>query len=771
MVAQPVRRDCLRILRRLVDSDEFAPEIERLALPPWSVPGEVMKDKTLLTRARAKYEPVVDLHEQMDAHRQVRPKPLPDSWQPSTRQKCLLTGAVPCLLAAIVVLLLVEGLWWVLPSVVLVSVGVTLLLLGLPPSVREWLQWAREHLRLSIGLPTRWWETRRSLRDEVLVPALRGWLDGKLDPEFSTKLELRNTQGLLMSAGQGPLVSTNAVAACAREINRGMSAAIGIAGTRGAGKTTIIDRAVHDELTDPERAPVLGVLVSAPVRYDARDFVLHVHASACRAVLDALSAVGGTRSSESHSLWVRRFRLYRLRSAVASWLLAFTGLAAVATAVAMVGLLTWGWHGDHGQETARRATAVVTDLVTRPRAVLEATPLQALAVAGITVLVLLALWIILKSIVNPLFNCLYLAVVTLVEYRRVNRPSAAEAALRYVARQHLRRIRFLQTRTSGWSGKVAGVGGIELLPTRSAANAEQPLTYPEVVERLREFFELAGDVLIAGTGRMSTLVVAIDELDKIADPDEAHNFLNDLKGIFDVRHCVYLVSVSEDALAAFERRGMPARDAVDSAFTSMVRVDPFTLSESQLWLAHRALGIPKPFVWLCHCLSGGLPRDLSRVAIMVHDLNDEHETLGDFTTTIVAADMELKRQAYVHAARQLADQDSAIHTLIELLLTLSAARYTNLVDSTSWQALGKDADTASARLWSEVRCYVVFCATLLEVFTDDIGEHLDLPSPAYGGLSTVELLADIRRKMSVNTPLALHALSDFRARRPSTSSV
>lgn len=72
-----------------------------------------MQDKALLARARAKYELGVDLHEQMSAHRQVRPKPLPDSWQPSTHQKRLLVGAVPCLLAAIVVMLLVGGLWWV----------------------------------------------------------------------------------------------------------------------------------------------------------------------------------------------------------------------------------------------------------------------------------------------------------------------------------------------------------------------------------------------------------------------------------------------------------------------------------------------------------------------------------------------------------------------------------------------------------------------------------------------------------------------------------
>jgi hypothetical protein len=659
---------------------------------------------------------------------------------------------------------------FVLP-LVLLGIGLMVLLLGLPRSVREWLCWALGHVRLSAGLPSRRWETRRKLRDDVLIPELRGWLDAQTSPKFGITLKLRDTRDLLMPPGQGPTVATDAVRACTREINRGMPAAIGIAGTRGAGKTTIINRAVRNELTDPKRDPVLGVHTTAPVRYDARDFVLHLHASTCRAVLDELAGVRGAFGSDSFRLWHRRFRFHRLRSGVVRWLLAAVAVTVVAAGAVMIALVTWGGRGDDAREIVGRAIGYVNGLVAQPGEVLKATPLPAFAAAGIVALGLLALWISLKSLVRPLLGCLYLTVVALVEFARADRSNAAEVALKAVARQHLRRIRFLQTRTSGWSGKLAGVSGFELLPTRSTANAEQPLTYPEVVQRLREFLELTGDILVTVTGRLSALVIAIDELDKIADPDEAHNFLNDVKSIWGVRHCIYLVSVSEDALAAFERRGMPARDAIDSAFTSMVRVDPFTLAESQRWLAHRALGIPKPFVWLCHCLSGGLPRDLSRVAIMMHDLSGTHTMLGDFTRAIIAADLDVKRQAYIHAARELTDLDDASN-LISFLLTVSVAQCELLADKTTWQPFDivadadADAGTQSSRLWVEVRCYEAFCATLLEVFTDDIGEHLDRLTPGSDRTSTIELLADVRRKMSVNTPLAVRALDDFRANRP-----
>ena len=39
-------------------------------------------------------------------------------------------------------------------------------------------------------------------------------------------------------------------------------------------------------------------------------------------------------------------------------------------------------------------------------------------------------------------------------------------------------------------------------------------------------------------------------------------------------HCYYLISVSDDALAAYEMRGLPVRDAFDSAFDEVIHVLP-----------------------------------------------------------------------------------------------------------------------------------------------------------------------------------------------------
>lgn len=767
MLSNELTDDLERILNRLTKSEEFAFEIDRMGLNPWSVVSEVARDPAVQARALTEYEPIVDLQEQLEVHKNIQPQTWPEYWQPSIVEvRFLLSGLIAAVASFLFPSLTTAFLWTPLTvslTFLFIAASATLLIHGLPQSARDRLRWQIDHLRLIAGIATRWRETKRVLRDEVLIPELRGWIGGQMSPEFSTTLELRDSRGLMMPPGQGPLVPTAAVRACSREINRGMPAAVGIAGSRGAGKTTIIDRAIRNEITEPERDPVLGILTTAPVRYDARDFVLHVHASACRAVLDELSTVHRFRSSESERLWVSRFRLYQLRSAIADWLIAAVRVSGYAGSAVGIALLTWGWHGDHGEETLRRASTLVQESLARPRDVSFSQLPQLLALVLIAAGLLIALWITLRRLVSPLCRIPYLLLIAVVNgLHRRSRP--AEAALKAVARQHLRRIRFLQTRTTGWSGKVAGIGGLELAPTRSTANAEQPLTYPEVVDQLRDFLRLTGDVLITRTGTLSALVIAIDELDKIADPEEAHRFLNDIKGIFGIPHCIYLVSVSEDALAAFERRGMPARDAFDSAFTSMLRVDPFTLPESQQWLAYRALGMPKPFVWLCHCLSGGLPRDLARVAIAVHDLSSIYQSLSDFTRAIVATEIQVKSQAYIHAARQLADQDDCAHALLEHLDILS--RHTNAATQQviSWKPSDNSASPGLIRLHNEIQCYLTFCETLREVFTDHVDERLEMPYSILDPRSSIELLAEIRRKMSVNTPLASTKLANFRRR-------
>ncbi|WP_143447090.1 hypothetical protein [Kibdelosporangium aridum] len=336
-----------------------------------------------------------------------------------------------------------------------------------------------------------------------------------------------------------------------------------------------------------------------------------------------------------------------------------------------------------------------------------------------------------------------------------DRISSQLEALRALAHQQLRSIRFLQTHTSGWSGKVSVPSGTDMSMTRSLAKAEQPWTHPEVVGRLRDFFELSIDVL---ANQISGIVVTIDDVDKIADPDEAHQFLNEIKGVFGVPHCLFLVSVSDDALTSFERRGIPARDAFDSAFTSMINVRPFTLEQSRTWLAHRALGIPEPFVWLCHCMSGGLPRDLGRVALTLYDLQRDHSQLSSVTHAMLAQDLDIKTRAFAQTAKPLPRTgDDDPHTLIKHLSNVPLNYHLDLASLAQriWPDTDSPLDTELARLRAEVACYLVFCQTIAEIFHDQLDP--------VGKVDAVTALAKVRQHMALDTPLAWNVLMDFRA--------
>lgn len=521
---------------------------------------------------------------------------------------------------------------------------------------------------------------------------------------------------------------------------------------------------------------MLGVLTSAPVRYDARDFVLHIHSRVCREVLDFLAGPHESAGSETQREWHRLHRLQRFRASLADMRRGLVRSAVLLGIAAGVATLTWRWPNFSDVETTHRTVErFVLDVQSNPKAVLlpltwthAATVLCAgLATAALVILIRRIIWRAGKGIAIWLLR--------LARSRaRHHRPDPKHTALRKVAEQHLRRIRFLQTHTEGWSGKVSGPSGLDLGLSRSLGRTEQPWTHPEVVARLRDFLELVVEVLGEEPTKLSGVVIGIDELDKISDPEEAHQFLNEIKGVFGVKHCLFLVSVSDDALTAFERRGMPARDAFDSAFTTMINVKPFTLEQSETWLAQRALGIPKPFVWLCHCLSGGLPRDLGRVAIALHDLGEGQ--LSKVTQALVRNDLAVKVRAFVHSARQASrtDEDdlSQPHALIN---DLQGVVNTNLdelekVTLRIWPEPERSPRTELEKLRAEAACYLIFCQTLVEVFHDELDPtallEFDASTSAGHGddVSGVVVLARVRQYMAVDIPLARNTLVDFRAR-------
>ena len=94
----------------------------------------------------------------------------------------------------------------------------------------------------------------------------------------------------------------------------------------------------------------------------------------------------------------------------------------------------------------------------------------------------------------------------------------------------------------------------------------------------------------SGYGR---IVIAVDELDKLASADDLIAVINDLKDLFHIRGVHFLVSVSNEALDSFAMRGVRSRDAFDSTFDSIIEIESLTPLESVNVLRSRATGFPR----------------------------------------------------------------------------------------------------------------------------------------------------------------------------------
>lgn len=408
------------------------------------------------------------------------------------------------------------------------------------------------------------WATR--VRQEAVLPYLREYLNRQAMSAGGTVLALRHVPGLGAADGAARVVDRRVIDATRELVNDLDTGAIAVAGPRGAGKTTLLRVLCAAEYASAG-SPDLRVLVSAPVDYDARDFLLHVYLRLCETVLEQTGR--------------------RRRPPLVPALAVVTGTA----------LVVW---------------QVVWPAVTAPRPTVR----EGLVVAGVAL------------------------VAAGLGYRRVVRRRADDRRRPLAERARLRReqLRYVRTYTVGHS---AGASGVGLSWGRSTGRqlAEQPLTLPELVASYRDFVEAVTTWwrVRHPTGR---LVVGIDEVDRIAEPARVERFVNDLKAMFGTRDCVYLVTVSDEALSSVEGRAPLVRTALDSTFEELVRVPPMDLPGAVDLLQRRVVGLPYPFLLLCHCLAGGLPRELIRAARKVIAARREtgRAELGAVARHVIVAD-------------------------------------------------------------------------------------------------------------------------------------
>jgi hypothetical protein len=515
--------------------------------------------------------------------------------------------------------------------------GAWVAVLRLIPGLR-WIVW--HYMFEPVAKRTGW----RPALYEALLQARRLKFNQSATMHDRTKPSMKvsgpGIPGLSAATDVAVIVPTDARRDIRSKIVNMSTGCIGVSGLRGAGKTTLIrDFCAHrygtpliprpSKMNPASYLPGLRLMVEAPLRFNSRDFLVHQYTCLCRAVL---ADVRFNPTSLRHAalgpiLLPRSIRPTALLGALSGVLLA---LLAAVLAYRATGhgwpVPPWGAHTWEAVGAVAAAIAAVVAVCWRTRR-------------------------------------------ALIEVRQiVNLAADAEA--------RLKRLHFQRTDSRSQGGAIVGPLGTGLSVGTTQQFVEQTMTLPELIDDYRDFVERVVAALeqdwrdqrqqqeqrkrknrqrtqpftdLADAADAIRLVIGIDAIDQIDDPGEACKFLNDLSSVFGTPRCVYLVSVSPDALAAADPRMVPLKTSSGGIFDEMVWVDPLSLSDACELLDRRVTGFPAGFIALAYVLSGGLPRELLRIGRAI-------ATAKDAQTAESEPDRPV-RVALADAARHVVEQE------------------------------------------------------------------------------------------------------------------
>lgn len=114
-----------------------------------------------------------------------------------------------------------------------------------------------------------------------------------------------------------------------------------------------------------------------------------------------------------------------------------------------------------------------------------------------------------------------------------------------------------------------------------------------------------------------SVLICIDELDKIVDFEDIRTFVRRIKAIFEVPGVYYYVSLAEDTLTALYLGPAEGKNEIDSSFDHIVRIPPVSCEVGETIAttylnSHNSTQQPKRLARTIATLSFGVPRDIIR---------------------------------------------------------------------------------------------------------------------------------------------------------------
>jgi hypothetical protein len=221
-------------------------------------------------------------------------------------------------------------------------------------------------------------------------------------------------------------------------------------------------------------------------------------------------------------------------------------------------------------------------------------------------------------------------------------------------------------------------------------------------------------------------------------------------------------------MSSFERRGLPIRDAIDSALDDVVGIEYFDCPKSTALLGGRVVGLPQPFIVFCHVIGGGLPRDVLRVARRLAELSSiaAERSLSDVVKRFASEELTRKQAAVRIVTRGLTDSWAAAgREVVRVLEGADGLNHAGIGSACRALRLGTHvgADGPSGAAAQELVAYAYFLVTVVDLFqSSTVADVLRPAVEEREGGSSIETLACARQAFALDLRGAWALVSRFR---------
>ena len=400
----------------------------------------------------------------------------------------------------------------------------------------------------------------------------------------------------LRANGETYLDQANESRFLSRRIQNSTGSVTGIAGERGAGKSSLAQRV----LSDCEKQNAFTLLIQSPTGYEPREFLVSIFQRVCEAIESRIESQIEDLDKQSMRDVNRRLIVVLAASLVATFLLA-----------SGPGYIYYQRYDAALQSLIEEYSYLSPESADEIRSNNSLPPSFKHAITGL----------VFATMACIAFGLVYFFVVPSWRRLRYARKNRLKFKLMRHASALSQRLQF-ETKRSVSAG--IGTSVVKLGARRTIAS--RPLSMPGITSEMIGFLEEICDVY-------PYVVLCLDELDKITDPRDLDGVLRGIKGVLGQRKTHFILTVSEDALSRFIVQHQTQRGMLESAFETIIplrRVD-LRVSEHIVGLmcgkanANEGGGIGKPnpstvIFWL---LGSALPRGIKRNVLRVLERCDD----------------------------------------------------------------------------------------------------------------------------------------------------